>query len=274
MGQVSQFLKDISKHSDTVKKCTRALKHLGVTRFYYAFINEKGEHVLLSDAPDTVEYYYEQSLYYKDPYMRHPDNYKSGFFAIEHFKKNEFDESLARVGQKFKQVPIIGLCEKHEESVEFFRFWGEYGAVNFDMSNLQYANLLKAFARHFKEECSQIIKPYDAQGFSVKELVGANLFENAAKTSSKIDAKALRSYLQEIGLGADVARADALTPREKMCMRLLLKGKSMKEMASLLLLSPRTVEHYLESIKNKFCCRYKNELFVIAERLYEFGLIT
>lgn len=274
MAEINQFLQNLSKNSDVVKKRTRALQHLGITRFYYSFIKPNGEHLLLSDSPQTVEFYYEQQLYNNDPYMRHPDNYKSGFFNIETFKKDGFNASLAHVAQKFKTNPIVGLCEKRDDYVEFFRFWGEGGEKNtFDIANVQYANLLKAFASHFKEECAHIIRPQTEHFFSLKDLVGADLFEATKTPSVNIDAKTVRKYLKEIGLGDYVAKADLLSPREQGCMRLLLKGKSIKEIAAILKLSPRTVEHYLESVKNKFNCQFKNELFSIGEQLYEFGLI-
>ncbi len=273
MTLVDQFLQDISRHSDAVKKCTSPLHHLGVTCFYYALIKSNGEHVLLTNSPQTVEFYYEQSLYQKDPYLRHPDNYKSGFFLIEHFKKDDFDESLARVGKKFKTKPIVGLADKQEDYVEFFRFWGEGDKVQFDVANVQYANLLKAFAGHFKKECEKIIQLENSHFFSVKDLIGTKLFEHTKAPAHAIDAKSLRNFLTEIGFGEFVNKAEMLSPREQGCVKLLLKGKSIKETATTLELSPRTVEHYLENIKNKFNCQFKNELYVIAERLYEFGLI-
>lgn len=274
MSQEKQFLKDLSKHSDAVKKCTRPLVPLGVSCFYYLSIQNNGDHVLLTDCPEVDDYYYDEKLYVKDPYLRHPDNYQAGFFFFESNHKEEFDESLAYIVHKFRMSPLIGLCEKQKDSVEFFGFWGEAEKSQpFEQIYLNYTNLLKAFASHFKDECLNSKQPETLPSLSLPKLIGAEAFACTATRQPKIDADLLRSCLREMGFENEVSKADSLSQREKECVNLLIKGKSMKETASILGLSPRTVEHYLEDVKMKFDCRYKNEIFALAERLLEFGLL-
>ena len=55
-----------------------------------------------------------------------------------------------------------------------------------------------------------------------------------------------------------------LTTRECECVFLLIRGKTAKEIASLLSLSKRTVESYMENIKNKMNCQNKAEILVKA----------
>ena len=144
---------------------------------------------------------------------------------------------------------------------------------SFEHVYLNYANLLKSFAKHFKEECSLVLKPNVAPYLSVNELIGPELFNSKSISKSKINIDLLRRYLIEIGFGNEVAKADSLSDRERECIKLLLHGKSTKETAALLNLSPRTIEHYLENIKNKFSCQYKHELFSVAESLIGLDLI-
>ncbi len=44
---------------------------------------------------------------------------------------------------------------------------------------------------------------------------------------------------------------DELSPREKECVKLILQGKTAKEAASILHLSPRTIEFYLMNARKK-----------------------
>jgi DNA-binding CsgD family transcriptional regulator len=51
-----------------------------------------------------------------------------------------------------------------------------------------------------------------------------------------------------------------LTERQLECLYLLVKGNLMKQIASHLLISHRTVEHYLETIKQRMGCATKSQL--------------
>lgn len=55
-----------------------------------------------------------------------------------------------------------------------------------------------------------------------------------------------------------------LSPRELETLFLLLRGKTAKQIAEVLNLSKRTVESYIEQIKNKFGCHNKAEVLYLA----------
>lgn len=60
-----------------------------------------------------------------------------------------------------------------------------------------------------------------------------------------------------------------LTERQLDCLFYLTKGMKIKQIASLLKLSPRTVEHYIETIKIKLNCYDRYELITMALSMYE-----
>lgn len=273
MSQVNQLLLDLSKHSDAVKKCTRPLMHLGVACFYYVHIKNNGDYVLLTDCPHIDEYYFDQKLYVKDPYIRHPSNYQSGFFLFEENQKEEFDQSLSYLVKNFQMTPLIGYCEKGKNAVEFYGFWGRPQRTNsFMQVHLNYASLLKAFVNYFKEQCRSILQSNSVPYLSLGNLIG-NDFISSGVCKTKNDYDKIYKYLKEIGLGDEITKVEALSSREKECVKLLLKGKSAKESGTALGLSVRTIEHYLDNVKLKFKCQYKNEIFSAAEKLNELGLL-
>jgi DNA-binding CsgD family transcriptional regulator len=55
-----------------------------------------------------------------------------------------------------------------------------------------------------------------------------------------------------------------LTKRQKDCLHYLVRGMTVKQIAQQLQLSPRTVGHYLEHIKNKLKCSTRAELITLA----------
>jgi DNA-binding CsgD family transcriptional regulator len=67
--------------------------------------------------------------------------------------------------------------------------------------------------------------------------------------------------------------AELLSKREKEVLRYLLSGKTAKESAIHMKLSFRTVEYYLENIKDKLGCINKRELFPYARLLEKIHLL-
>lgn len=63
-----------------------------------------------------------------------------------------------------------------------------------------------------------------------------------------------------------------LSSQEKRCLILLKEGHSYPAIGKTMHLSPRTIEHYLESIKNKLGVDTRPELCELAEKLLAFGL--
>lgn len=57
---------------------------------------------------------------------------------------------------------------------------------------------------------------------------------------------------------------DHLTQRQQECLYCLVYGMTIKEIATELGLSPRTVEHHIESIKYKYSCTSRSQLIAKA----------
>ena len=64
--------------------------------------------------------------------------------------------------------------------------------------------------------------------------------------------------------------SDLLSERQNECLFYLIRGKSCREIAAILALSPRTIETHVEEIKNKLGCKNKSE---VIEKAIENGLL-
>lgn len=62
-----------------------------------------------------------------------------------------------------------------------------------------------------------------------------------------------------------------LTDRQHQCISLLLQGKTNNQVAEALKLSPRTIESYIENIKNKLGCNSKS---MLIEKILDLGLVN
>lgn len=56
----------------------------------------------------------------------------------------------------------------------------------------------------------------------------------------------------------------SLTKKQESCLFLLIRGKTVKEIAKTLGVSPRTIECHLDAIKNKLNCQKKSEIIEVA----------
>jgi len=85
------------------------------------------------------------------------------------------------------------------------------------------------------------------------QLDSDELFQTVLADDKSLDTKS-KLYL------SDAIASFNLTKRQKECVYYLARGMSIKQIASALNLSPRTVEHYLEAAKDKLDCHTRAQL--------------
>ncbi len=61
-----------------------------------------------------------------------------------------------------------------------------------------------------------------------------------------------------------------LSKRQVECLKWLIRGMTIKQIAKKLILSPKTVEHYIEALKKRLNCKSRSDLI---EKAYEMGLV-
>lgn len=258
-----------SKYSTLIRKATKPLRdRLGVCGFAYHLIDSQGKYALLGDRPDWLEQYIQAKLYVEDPYLRHPDVYRSGLCLVEHNGTDAFKEKMNNFRDKTLNMDIdVVLIQKSKDYVEFFRFESSHKLGSLQKAYLNHPELLKSFAPYFKQQLSKIITKMHHESNTLLNLHGDNFYCREI-ISPELELDTREAFLKDID-----NTIPYLTKREKDCIRLLLEGKTAKETASILTLSQRTVEFYFENIKDKLGCYYKHEILNIARRLKEFGLL-
>lgn len=83
--------------------------------------------------------------------------------------------------------------------------------------------------------------------------------DNHCIVNAKKQNLSVKRPLASYGLGDKYGKI-YFTRREAECMVWLLKGKTISSVATILKLSPRTVEYYIKNMKTKLGCRTKFEL--------------
>lgn len=270
-----QIVQDyIIKHSNIIKQTTLPLRQrLGIGYFTYHRIDNDGKYTVLVDRPDWAEHYVTEKYYLTDPFLRNPDVYQSGFCLLEAPLDESHAEKVLKAGKDlFDLDQGLILIEKQADCVEFFGFSGNRATCSLDKIYLNTPYILQSFAQHFKTTMSPLLIQMQEASSSLIDLKG-NHYHYMKPIQPHLDQAHLKGFLGDIGLKSMLEKANHLTPREKECLQLLTEGKSAKETAYLLKLSPRTVEFYFENIKNKLTCHNKQEIFIIAKLLIKLRLI-
>jgi DNA-binding NarL/FixJ family response regulator len=133
-----------------------------------------------------------------------------------------------------------------DQSVDYFDLY-VFSSVN---DSAQAINILsnkisalENFTCHFKEKAHTLIKESENNKIIVPEHMQPN-FGGVQSSTSIIP--------------------DKLTSQQFKCLLQLVRGMTVKQIAATLELSPKTVEHYLDAVKNKLNCSSRYELISLA----------
>lgn len=119
-------------------------------------------------------------------------------------------------------------------------------AINYYLSQLP---MLHKFITYFHNEASHLIETSNENRIILSDKMRPKLWDCSLKIES-----------DKINLLNNIENINHLTKREMECAKYISQGYTIKEVARLLILSPRTVETHLERLKNKLNIRKKSEL--------------
>ncbi len=262
------------QHSDKVKKLSQPLKeNFGISYFYQFRICNDGKFFILTNDPDIDEYWFREEMFLIDPFVKHPNNYRAGFLFMEAYAPTDYKSDLNFIKNNWNAYPWLCMIDKNIDSFDFFGFWGNpLEHCKLRKMQMNHAMLLKTFTSYFKSETRSLVKELENRSHSIIDFIGKDAFYENQPLIPTMERDSLRKFLIQIGMGHKVLQAEALSKRERECLKIFILGKSAKDIALELRLSFRTVEHYLENSRNKLNCCNKGELFSTAKELEELGL--
>lgn len=264
----------IIKNYNHTNKLTSALRQrFSINYFTYHRINSDGKYTVLLDRPEWAEHYVQKQLYLQDPYLCNPRFYQSGLCLAGDHGSEEYKKIIFEDGKKVLQSDSAAiLIKKNHRFVEFFGFCGNSSNGFLKKIYLNNQEIFYSFANFFQKESSNLLSKLEDTAASLIEIKGES-YNTSEVTTLAIDRSSRLEFLRDMGVPVDTDALLKLTVREKECVKLLLENKSAKETAVLLNLSRRTVEHYFESIKDKFNCSFKHDVLSKAKVLAELGLL-
>jgi len=238
--------------SSEIDQICEPLKKVGITNFSYLKNFLDGSQINLSNNGLWVEHYYKFKLYETSLFEYNPNLYQPGFLLWP----TESNLEVIKHGRTyFNSDNGITIIEIGKGYCEFYFFSGlikNKWLINFYVNNLDFLN---NFCYFFKEKASCLLKQAEKNRIIIPKHYNSQI---SKETNILISVLKRESLNFRFNVQDDVLHH--LTKRELDVSICLLKGKTAKETARDLLISPRTVEEYIENIKCKLKCKNKIQL--------------
>lgn len=234
--------------SHDIADIVKPLHQLGITYFSYMKSDLKGGRIYLYNNSAILDSYLKGQYYLHGNKEGEPLGYKKQICLWSTLpNQQEYDENIRARGIDHGMF----IFEPSSDSLEAFAF--ATGKDNERVINtyLTRLDVIKNFTHYFKEKAGSIIKAAERNKIILPFHNGKlDTFENDGNEDLHDD------HLQF----KDASHAASLSKRQMECCKLLLQGKTLKEIADALCLSARTVEYYIGNVKNKLNCKNKAEL--------------
>ena len=183
-----------------------------------------------------------------------------GFFTADIAFTDELPDKVKHrtqmeIGESFSIGPRIYLFKRYKDYVELSGFGSNIHKHNFYNFCIQNLPILESFIKYFREEAQDLIE------MTKKECVTLSPRSDYQQEDSRY-----RNFV-----GYDFRKKQKinmrLTGQEAASLQQLASGKTFKEAAKNLLISPRTVESYIHNAKTKIGCQSTHELLEIFSNL-------
>lgn len=257
--------------SEVKKICAPLFDCLGIQNFGYMRIFDDGHYLLLFTHAEYTRYYLE-NIEHPGPILGSisAEAFNMGesiFTWPSHLKLEEVNKDpILSALNNFDICNGISIYKKRSDSVEIWRFATtkehEY-ASNYFINNKA---LLDHFIYYFNAKASDIINCEDPQKLASYDPNKFNF--NFKSTTPLINKQAFLSLtsLSKFPIEGKNNVQALISKREIETLYYLSQGKTIKEIANILNISPRTAEVYITSLKRKMKYNTLSELISCFNR--------
>lgn len=231
-----------------------------ISSFGYVKIFNDGKWFCVSHNKQWVEYFFNQAFINESFQKSIFDEINNSSRYLLYFnKEEELKIPMYAAAYKFNMWQGFNIYKREENYVEYCWFHGNRNSPNLDNFYINHINELEHFFLYFKSEAADIIDTSDQRKLAI-------LKESIITTEDKSPELDLdnKTFFDKTPIRKFFIKGGShplwLTKQEAECAHYLTLGNSLKEVAKLMKISPRTVESYINKIRNKTNCHNKSEL--------------
>lgn len=256
------------KNSNKINKiCNPLHLYFRIDYFCYCVTNADGKFISIGSHPQMHEYYFYQKLYKCSPFFRNHDYIDSGVYLYRECGDIKFQNSIDMISTNLDLEPIGGIVKKRKNHL--VRFGYATSRKNKKLLQNNFINnipILEKFNDFFLTEAAEIIQKSDGNYLDLPKEIGKDFYFPPKEYVRNLNSEKKCKFLDSLNL-INYKYLLQLSKREIDCLKLVKDGYTAKNIASELRISKRTVESYLQSIKNKLSKETKSELFEISRLL-------
>jgi DNA-binding CsgD family transcriptional regulator len=246
-----------------VDEICKPLKEYGIIHFIYSRFLSDGTGYALTNHWPSFEHHCKHSYDISPPMHNITKNDFSYFPFINH-ESTGFNSALYDWRHIFNIDQPLYFVEKREKYTDFYCYsttFKNYNIINFYLNNME---LLERFKFYFQEQAAKLIPMVMRNRLLIPTNMPAAFHTNRIDSYNSFDA----AYVRKLAGNSYSFNCNnniiCINKREIDVLLQLAQGCSMKEVALVLHLSPRTVETYIQNIKIKSGLRKRSDLIKLV----------
>lgn len=250
LGMDLQNHYSLSSSSEVSEICDSTLKSLGITYFNYIKVFPNGSRELLTNNALWIDHFYKKALYQNVGAIDVEHLLPKGYFLWSELDANDAVYSQGR--ESFNIDNGISFVIKRDNATLLYIFGStrnNYAINNFYMRNI---DLLKRFILYFNDKASDLINRSRKHKIILpkKQIICPDRINKILLSQNEREEFYEKTSMDRFFI---LSESDNLylTKKEAECVAFMAFGATAKQCATRMGISFRTVESYLDNIKNK-----------------------
>ncbi len=259
------FFKRLDSKVDQVRLISRGFcDGLSLTGFAYVRVYHDGRAGWVTTDSDHDRLLFDTGFLKEDPLIDTAKALEQGYYIWSHDRSFPGDKKFYENRVKHFHINHGLVVVNHQKDyLETGCFSGCTSKRPLHNVFFNEKGLFKAYLNYFSQNLPKSMHSLFEEGLHLKDLK-----TSYGTPSSNVTNTQRKLLIAECGLG----RLLRLSRRELECLALLREGLTYQSIGLWLKLSPRTVESYIQSVKNKLDLKTHAELFQLANTLSLLGL--
>jgi len=259
--------KNYTNEKKVAKICVPLFECFPLIGFSYQLIINDKSMIALSSNTEWLKNFYEYSLddlLFHDPHILTQKHYEWHTYwplafspsVIQKLYKLNMNNTYTIVQKRNEFIEAWHfIADRDQPIISFFLNFGEIARHFVNYFNYKAADAFPSFQRKYRSAFTDFFILFQQERSEVNNEKKKIFFNE-----TQIDQHIFKLPQGEVVLSA----------RELVCLVHLVRGRTAKEIAQIIHLSPRTVEHYINIIKLKFNAQNKSELIkLVSKYLYK-----